>query len=122
MTKRPKDENKLLDNIMNKNILRKFSYLKRLSRNVKGDDIVKVNKIIELYSSRKIAQLQTAENIITDFLKSRTDKQTKSINAKYDKFLSKRTELEPLTNRLRLKTSLRNETVVIDPNSPKTEV
>ena len=81
------------------------------------------NKIIELYGSRKIAQLQTAENIIIDFLKSSTDKQTKSINSKYDKLLSKHTELEPLTHRLRLKTSLRNETVVIDdPNSPKTEV
>jgi hypothetical protein len=123
MTKRPKDEHKILDNIMNKNILINFRYLKRLSRNVKGDDIVKVNKIIELYASRKIAQLQTAENIIIDFLKSSTDKQTKSINSKYDKLLSKHTELEPLTHRLRLKTSLRNETVVIDdPNSPKTEV
>ena len=123
MTKRPKDEHNILDNIMNKNILRNFNYLKRLSRNVKGNDIVKVNKIIELYASRKIAQIQTAENIIIDFLKSSTDKQTKSINSKYDKLLSKHTELEPLTHRLRLKTSLRNETVVIDdPNSPKTEV
>ena len=50
--------------IMNKNILRNFNYLKKLAKNAKGDVIPKVNQIIELYSSRKISQVQTAENMI----------------------------------------------------------
>ena len=51
-------------NIMNKNILRNSKYLVSLGRKARGDDSVKVDKIIDLYKSRKISQLQTAENII----------------------------------------------------------
>ena len=50
--------------IMNKHILRHFNYLKKLGKNARGDTIPKVNQIIELYSSRKISQVQTAENMI----------------------------------------------------------
>ena len=60
---------------MNKNILRNFNYLKRIAKNAKGDAIIKVDKVVEMYSSRKIAQVQTAENMIMSLLKTNTDKQ-----------------------------------------------
>jgi hypothetical protein len=107
-------ENNILPNIMNKNILRNFNYLKKLAKNVRGDAIPKVNQIVDLYSSRKISQVQTAENMIMSFLKTNTDKQQKSVNTKYDKLVEKHKEIEPLTIRLRQKTTIRNENIVIE--------
>ena len=101
-------ENKIFPIIMNKNILRNFNYLKKLGKNARGDAIPKVNQIIELYSSRKISQVQTAENMIMNFLKSNTDKQQKSVNTKYDKLIEKHQVVETLSNRLRQKTTVRN--------------
>ena len=97
--------------IMNKSILRSFNYLKTLGKKARGDAIPKVNQIIELYSLRKISQVQTAENMIMNFVKSNTEKQQKSVNTKFDKLIEKHTEIEPLTHRLRQKT---NEKIVIE--------
>ena len=70
--------------------------MKKLGKNARGDAIPKVNQIIELYSSRKIAQVQTAENMIMSFLKTNTDKQQKSVNTKYEKLIEKHKKIEPL--------------------------
>ena len=101
----------ILPNIMNKNILRNFNYLKRIAKNAKGDAITKVDKVVEMYSSRKIAQVQTAENMIMSLLKTNTDKQQKSVNMFFYKLVEKHKEIEPLTIRLRQKT---NENIVIE--------
>ena len=50
--------------IMSKNILRNSEYLEKLGRRAKGEATPKVCKILELYNLRKIAQVQTAENVI----------------------------------------------------------
>ena len=104
-------ENNILPNIMNKNVLRNLNYLKRIAKNAKGDAITKVDKVVEMYSSRKIAQVQTAENMIMSFIKSNTDKQQKSVNTKYEKIIEKHRKIEPLSHRITQKI---NEKIVIE--------
>ena len=93
--------------IMSKNILRNSKYLTSLGRKAKGDTTTKVDKIIDLYKSRKISQLQTAENVIIKLISS--DQKIKLSGEKlYEKSVLKHLELEPLSHRLREKTTLRN--------------
>ena len=47
--------------LMNKKILRNFQYLQNLSRRAKGEARDKADRLIELYKSRQISQLQAAE-------------------------------------------------------------
>ena len=111
-------------NIMNKNILRNSKYLVSLGRKARGDESAKVDKIIDLYKSRKISQLQTAENIIMKLISK--DQKIKASGAKlYDKSVVKHVDVEPLSHRLREKTTLRNiikNVEVGDPTKAKTEI
>ena len=69
-------ENKISGIIMNKNILRNVKYLERLSRKAKEEAKSKVDDIIDLYRTRKIAQVQTAENTIMKLI-NKDQKNTK---------------------------------------------
>jgi hypothetical protein len=94
-------------NIMNKNILKHSKYLVSIGRKARGDESAKVDKIIDLYKSRKISQLQTAENIIMKLI-SKDQKVKASGDKLYDKSVVKHIDVEPLSHRLREKTTLRN--------------
>ena len=50
--------------LMNKNTSRNFKYLSQLGRNARDDAKQQVGKVLELCQSRKISQMQTAENAI----------------------------------------------------------
>jgi hypothetical protein len=54
--------------IMNKNILTNSKYLMKLGRTGQGAAPVKIGKIIELYSLRKVSQVQTEENVIKNLI------------------------------------------------------
>ena len=57
---------------MNKNIFTDSRHLMTLARKAKGEAPVKIGKIIELYNSRKISQVQTAENVIKQLISTDT--------------------------------------------------
>ena len=58
-------------NIMNKNVRRNVNYLTPLTQRVKDNEIQdKLTEIIGLRADRKISQVQTAENIIFDFVRN----------------------------------------------------
>ena len=94
--------------IMNKNISKNSDFLKRLGRKATGEAPVKVNKIIELYNARKIAQIQTAENVIMKLI-SKDPKDQKKGFKQAEKIIEKYKEVEPLSHRLREKTTIRKE-------------
>ena len=79
-------------------------------------EVMQYQKLTKLqnYTHHVKSQVQTAENMIMNFLKSNTDKQQKSINTKYEKINEKHREIEPLTIRLKQKTTIRNENIVIE--------
>ena len=110
--------------IMNKNISKNSDYLMRLARRAKGDAPPKIGKIIELYNLRKIAQIQTAENVIHKLI-SKDPKEQKKGFKQAAKIIDKYTVVEPLTHRLREKTALRSvisNVVIGDPAKAKTEI
>ena len=79
-----------------------------LGRKVRGDEAAKVHKIIDLYKSRKISQLQTAENIIMKLV-SKDQKQQKQGFKQADKIIDQYKEVQTLSHRLRQKTTVRKE-------------
>ena len=110
--------------IMNKNISKNSDYLMRLARRAKGDAPPKISKIIELYNLRKIAQIQTAENVIHKLI-SKDPKEQKKGFKQAAKIIDKYNVVEPLTHRLREKTALRNVIQSVEPwdaKKAKTEV
>ena len=64
--------------IMNKKILTNYKFLQTLGRNVKGEAKAKVDKVIELYKTRQISQVDTAEKAIVK-LKSTTKKEQDNV-------------------------------------------
>ena len=98
--------------IMKKNILRNSEYLERLGRRAKGEATPKVGKILELYNLRKIPQLQTAENAIHQLISTNPKEVIKGMKLA-DKIIDKHREVEPLSHRLRQKTTVRVENQVI---------
>jgi predicted component of type VI protein secretion system len=98
--------------IMNKNILRNSQFLESLGRKSKGESKSKVDEIIDLYKSRKIAQVQTAENAIKKLI-SNDGRTVKSGMKLHQKIVSKHQEIPTLSHRLRQKTTLRIEDKVI---------
>ena len=62
-------ENKNLDyNMTSKSRIRNTKYLNTLGRNARGEAEAKVKEVIKLYSSSKVPQLSTAENMIIDLI------------------------------------------------------
>ena len=98
-------ENKISGIIMNKNILRNVKYLEKLSRKAKEETKSKVDDIIDLYKTRKIAQIQTAENTIMKLINN-DPKVQKSGMKLYQKKLLKHQEMPTLSRRLRQKQQL----------------
>ena len=98
--------------LMNKQILRNFQYLQNLSRRAKGEARVKADRLIELYKSRQISQLQTAENAIFSLI-SQEPKNLKKGMKLADKIIGKHAEVETLSHRLREKTTVRVEGQVV---------
>jgi hypothetical protein len=95
---------------MTKNIKYDIKHLKFISRNANGEDVKqKINTIIELYATRKISQVQTASNNIMNLLTTTTVKKKETVNKKYEKLIEKYQAVETLSNRLRQKTTVRNE-------------
>jgi DNA-binding ferritin-like protein len=95
---------------MTKNIKYNIKHLKFISRNANGEDVKqKINTIIELYATRKISQVQTASNNIMNLLTTTTVKKKETVNKKYEKLIEKYQAVETLSNRLRQKTTVRNE-------------
>ena len=105
-------ENKISGILMNKNILRNSNYLEKLGRKSKGEATPKVGKILELCNLRKIAQLQTAENVILKLISKDVKEQKKGFKLA-DKIVTKYQEVMPLSHRLRQKTTIRIEDKVI---------
>jgi len=97
---------------MNKKILRNFEYLQNLSRRAKGEARVKADRLIDLYKSRQISQLQTAENAIFSLI-SQEPKNLKKGMKLADQIIGKHAEVEPLSHRLREKTTVRVENQVV---------
>ena len=96
----------------------------KLARRARVEAPVKVGKIIELYNSRKIAQIQTAENVIMKLI-SKDPKDQKKGFTQADKIIDKYREVEPLSHRLREKTTIRNVIQSVEPwdaKKAKTEV
>ena len=104
-------KNKLISQpiIMSKNISRNSDFLEKLGRRAKGNATPKVGKILELYNLRKIAQVQTAENVILKLISKDAKEQQKGFKLA-DKIIAKHHEVEPLSHRLRQKTTVRVET------------
>jgi hypothetical protein len=71
-----------------------------------------VCKILELYNLRKIAQVQTAENVILKLISKDAKEQKKGFKLA-DKIIAKHHEVESLSHRLRQKTTVRVENQVI---------
>ena len=107
-------KNKLISKpiIMSKNVLRNSDFLEKLGRRAKGNATPKVGKILELYNLRKIAQVQTAENVILKLISKDAKEQKKGFKLA-DKIIAKHHEVEPLSHRLRQKTTVRVENQVI---------
>ena len=109
---------------MNRNISKSSDFLNRLGRKARGEAPVKVSKIIELYNTRKIAQIQTAENVIMKLI-SKDPKDQKKGFKQADKIIEKYRDVEPLSHRLREKTTVRNVIQSVEPwdaTKAKTEV
>ena len=98
--------------IMKKNVLRNSEYSERLERRAKGEATPKVGKILELYNLRKISQLQTAEHAIHQLISTNPKEVIKGMKLA-DKIIDKHREVEPLSHRLRQKTTVRVENQVI---------
>ena len=97
------NENNNIKNLgynMTKTRTRNTKYLITLGRNARGDTEDKVNEVIKLYSESKISQIQTAENIIIDFIYNKNKRQQKSTTKRYDKLIEKHKTKEPLNKRL----------------------
>ena len=107
-------KNKLISQpiIMSKNISGNSDFLEKLGRRAKGNATPKVGKILELYNLRKIAQVQTAENVILKLISKDVKEQQKGFKLA-DKIIAKHHEVEPLSHRLRQKTTIRVENQVI---------
>ena len=105
-------ENKISGIIMNKNILRNSQFLTQLGRKAKGEAKSKVDEIIDLYKSRKISQVQTAENAIMKLISNDSKSQESGIKL-HQKIIAKHQEMPTLSHRLRQKTTLRIEDKVI---------
>ena len=48
-----------------------------------------MSNVVKLYEERKISQLQTAENLMFNFITAKNPRQMKSANNKYDKIHNK---------------------------------
>lgn len=99
-------------NIMNKKILTNLKFLEALGRNVKGEAKAKVDTILDLYKTRQISQVDTAEKAIIK-LKSATKKEQNKAFKFADKLINKHQEAQTLSHRLRQKTTVRIENQVI---------
>ena len=85
--------------IMNKKMLTNLKFLQTLGRNVKGEAKAKVDKVIELYRTRQISQVDTAEKTIVK-LKSTTKKEQDKAFKTYKKLIAKHGNKAPLNERL----------------------
>ena len=73
------------------------NYKNRLTQSTRA----KIQNLISCYEDRKIAQFTTADNLITQFITAKTDKQKTEANNAYDKIHDKRHDKEPLGQRMR---------------------
>ena len=91
-------------NTMSKNIRYNVKYLHSLTRQIDDDDTKeKALKVVKLYEERKIPQLQTAENIILNFITAKHTKnpmKAKTANKRFEKTYDKYKEQKPLKERL----------------------
>ena len=112
---------------MKKNIKHNIDHLKFISKNVRDKDVKqKINKIIELYATRKISQVQTATNNIMNLITNTTVKKKETLNTNYEKLIEKYKDVEPLSHRLRQKTETNRSVIksveVGDKSKAKVEV
>jgi hypothetical protein len=105
-------ENKISGILMSKNILRNYNFLTQLGKKAKGEAKSKVDEIIDLYKSRKISQVQTAENAIMKLISTDTKTQKSGMKL-HQKIIVKHQEMPTLSHRLKQKTTLRIEDKVI---------
>ena len=98
---------------MSKKILRSFECLQNLSRRAKNEARVKAGRrLIDLYRSRQISQLQTAENAIFSSISQEPKVLKKGMKPAYQ-IIGKHAEVEPLSHRLRETTTVRVENQVV---------
>jgi hypothetical protein len=86
---------------MSKAIIGNISYLKRLSQVITaGESKDRVDTLISLYTSRKITQSSTVENVIVAYIKSTNAKQRVAVHKKNDKIMDKYKDAKPISARL----------------------
>ena len=95
---------------MNKNIKIRSNRLHFIANKVKGENATLANKIVELYDTRKISQSDKLEELLWELRFSNG----KVVKKRANKLIDKHTEIEPITHRLRQKTTMRTEKRVVD--------
>ena len=77
------------------------SKLERNKGNLSTQQKAKVRDIIGLYTDRKISQYTTAEKIVNDFIKAKSEDEKSKANQKYDQVMNTYEEREPLNERMK---------------------
>ena len=77
------------------------SKLERNKGNLSTQQKAKVRDIIGLYTDRKISQYTTAERIVNDFIKAKSEDEKSKANQKYDQVMNTYEEREPLSERMK---------------------
>jgi hypothetical protein len=95
---------------MNKNIKIRSNRLHYIANKVKGENASLAKNIVELYDSRKISQSDKLEELLWELRFSNG----KVVKNKANRLINKYTEIEPITHRLRQKTTVRTEKRVVD--------
>ena len=61
----------------------------------------KIRDVIQLYKDRRIAQFETASNMVNELIRARTDKDKQKANTKYQNMMEQYEERQPLNERMR---------------------
>ena len=77
------------------------SKLERNKGNLSTQQKAKVRDIIGLYTDRKISQYTTAEKIVNDFIKAKSEDEKSKANHKYDQVMNTYEERDPLSERMK---------------------
>ena len=77
------------------------SKLERNKGNLSTQQKAKVRDIIGLYTDRKISQYTTAEKIVNDFIKAKSEDEKSKAIQKYDQVMNTYEEREPLHERMK---------------------
>jgi hypothetical protein len=91
---------------MNKNLRSNVKFLQGFLRTAKPEVKDKIHTLVDLYQSRKISNLTTAENMIMQLkaadpkVRDANPNSFKKVFQKYDKLVSKYESLEPLNVRV----------------------